>query len=825
MTFQRKLALALGVSAVLSMSAYLWTASVQSKRQAASARAEIAGLIENTTTDTAGTTLRLVQSQAQSLQQISDTQLGVADDVVRRAGAVTFSSEKVGWKAVNQFTKQAHPVSVPKLLIGGQWLGQNKDPKRITPIVDAQKAIAGGTMTIFQRMDAEGDMLRVATNVLKDNGDRAIGTFIPRTNPDGKPNPVVSTVLSGKTYRGVAWVVNAYYVTDYEPIKDASGKVVGIIYTGEKEESGPGLRRAICNVPIGATGRVFVVATKGDKKGKCLISKDDRDGQDLTGAKDLDGVAYGKAILDAVANLKDGDSTVIRYTLGTKEKPEPCAARVTYFAPWGWAIVCEARTNDFNPVYARLAKSGQTTFAAFFVTGLVLLVLTVAFGWVWSGKIMRPLKSMVCSAQALASGDLETRVDHVSDDEVGQLASAFREMLGSFAEVAEVATRLSQGDLTVDPKPKSSRDRFGMAFANMTESLRGLVSDLVHGSRIIVETSGSLATVAEESRQSSGEVSHAIDSTVDSASVAVEQSAAVTVGSRKQREAAAVAESGIEHAFDAARQVEAAGDSMATEVKAAGEKAVLGGTTVEKTLAAIQRTQAQVELTAEKVIALDGIGKQIAEMASSIAGIAAQTNLLALNAAIEAARAGEHGRGFAVVAEEVRKLAEQATIASGGIAELTATIGNHVTEAIESMDRTRSDVAESFEQSGGVGRAFTDIIAGSKELEAKSASLLGYARDMSRSVEQVRENIGDFVLVIASNEAAAENATRSVELVATTAEQVRSHLEMQAQRLGQLSDASDELRTWAGQLEANVGRFRLAIDSRAEARPNLTRAA
>jgi len=210
-----------------------------------------------------GSLLRLCQVQQVSLETTLGKNLAAAENLLQKAGQVRLATNTATWQAVNQSSKQSSTVTLPALQLGAVIIEHNKSFQKATPLVDEVTQLFGGACTIFQRMNDEGDMIRVATSVKQENGERAIGTFIPARNPDGSPNTVIGTVLKGATFQGRAFVVNAWYVTAYKPIKEPSGRIIGMLFVGVKEQDNDSLINAITDIKVGIQGYPFVMDSKG----------------------------------------------------------------------------------------------------------------------------------------------------------------------------------------------------------------------------------------------------------------------------------------------------------------------------------------------------------------------------------------------------------------------------------------------------------------------------------------------------------------------------------------------------------------------------------
>jgi len=200
----------------------------------------------------------MCESAASMLARAAETDLNVARGTLLRAGGMHLKKDQtVSWRAINQFTKESTQVALPKVFVGSMWTGQVLDIHQNVPVVDEVGRLTDGTCTIFERMNDRGDMLRVATNVQGDNGNRAVGTFIPAVNPDGQRNPVLASVLDGRKFVGRAFVVNQWYSSAYEPIKDERGIIIGMLYTGVPEKTAVDpIRKVVLNTQVGKSGYI-----------------------------------------------------------------------------------------------------------------------------------------------------------------------------------------------------------------------------------------------------------------------------------------------------------------------------------------------------------------------------------------------------------------------------------------------------------------------------------------------------------------------------------------------------------------------------------------
>src|SRR5258708_9216952 len=172
------------------------------------------------------TTASLMQDRTHASMALLKDQISV------RGGAEKGAAVSVGGKAVSD------------ILIGGKGEAGNFD------IVDDVTRLNKGTATIFSK-DGE-HFVRIATNVMKDDGTRAVGTELNNTTQ-------AYAALSSRTaFYGVVDILGSPYFTGYEPLLARNGEFIGITYVGYKAEL-PVLSQALEQSHLLNSGFVAVV--------------------------------------------------------------------------------------------------------------------------------------------------------------------------------------------------------------------------------------------------------------------------------------------------------------------------------------------------------------------------------------------------------------------------------------------------------------------------------------------------------------------------------------------------------------------------------------
>ena len=390
--------------------------------------------------------------------------MNVAERLVADKGNLKIASEEDGagmvvWNTVNHSNGSAMRIELPQMMLGDQWLGQNSDPNIYSPVVDDVSELVGAVCTIFQRMNTNGDMMRISTNLAKD-GERQLGTYLPRTGGDGKANPVLAAVLAGREYRGRAKVLGKASICTYRPLKNDSGEVIGLVATAMPLENATALRQSILDTKIGQTGYVFVL----DSKGNYVISKDGkRDGENLWAAKDANGNHMIQDICSIASGLNHGEIGDIIYpwsNAGDSESRDK-VVRLVYFKPWDWIIGVGSYQDEFEMAKANVAEIGhQNQITLAIVSGLALLASILIWFFVSHG-IGKSISGVVGQLSS-ASNQVTAASDQVAQSSIqlsegsSEQASALEEISASLVEMSSMTNQNAENAVQTDTMAKDS---------------------------------------------------------------------------------------------------------------------------------------------------------------------------------------------------------------------------------------------------------------------------------------------------------------------------------------------------------------------------------
>ncbi|KAF5091730.1 Cache 3/Cache 2 fusion domain protein [anaerobic digester metagenome] len=669
-------------------------------------------------------------------------------------------------------------------------------------IVDEVQSLLGGAATVFQKKGNQA--IRISTNVIGDDGKRAIGTPVSDAVYD-------AVINKGQTYYGTANVVGKNYITAYEPIKDNSGNIIGILFVGVEEATTIGLLQdQIRNKKIGEHGYMYIL----DSKGKLLLHPS-LEGQDMTS--------------------HDFVKTILAEKKGYLEYPWQGTHKIAaydYFEPFDWIIVASSDLSDFTGPLDTI----RNTIILVVVLGIIAgTLVSLAFG----RSISRRMDELVKVAHQIQHGNLSVSIaESQSKDEISILGKAFAEVVSTFQlfrdEVRTLSSAASSGNLNVRGDVSKFQGDYAVIIDGVNETVDAIAVPLQEAMNLC----GKYATGDFQARMNPNlhlegefiefkdalntigvDLSHALTAVRDHMTILSGQVNEITNKVNEVTRETDVAHKSIEDVSEGVGQV-------ARIASAVNDLADKSGMNTQQILAAMQDLATTVSSVAgkmEQVSVLTNTAAELSENGKKAAGeaetgmkdimqasstinemnqeisqqmgeigrivdiissIAEETNLLALNAAIEAARAGEAGLGFAVVASEVKELANESQKSAEHIAgiisglqkksgAMAAAVGKSLTE-IESGNVAVNETLD----------IFNEIVTSISVINANMSEVAAASEQQAASVEEVTATVNEFSDMVTQTAkesvglaAASEESSAAVDQITHMVSQVNSSME------------------------------------------------
>ncbi len=348
----------------------------------------------------------------------------------------------------------------------------------------------GGNATIFA---ASGDdFVRVSTSVKKENGERAVGTQLDRTTP------AYAALREGKVYVGLATLFGKQFITQYEPVRDAAGKVVGALYVGiDITTDLASLKERIRAAKVGETGYFYVLSAAPGKTYGDLIVHPTQEGKNILDRRSADGHAFVQEMLEK----KSGETAYQWQNPGETTVREKFVL-YTPFKDWNWVIAGGTYRDEITAEATAL----RNRYIAY---GLVALAAFAAVLYAFVRKaVTGPLAEVRDAAVRIAEGDLTVTIASRGSDEIGRLTDAMNgisrnlsSVVGNVRDGAEQIANASQ-EISMGNLDLCSRTEEQAASLATTASSMGELTETVRQNADHARQANQLAmnasTVAEK---------------------------------------------------------------------------------------------------------------------------------------------------------------------------------------------------------------------------------------------------------------------------------------------------------------------------------------
>jgi len=392
----------------------------------------------------------------------------------------------------------------------------------------------------------------------------------------------------------------------------------------------------------------------------------------------------------------------------------------------GLIYVANIPTSEFT-------GTSKTVMSLMLIIGVIALIVSSIIAVLISKNLTNHINNVVRAMDMMSKGDFTIKVDVKGKDEIGIMANKINETM---------------------------------------DQLRFSISGVKENSSNVDSMSTTLASTSKEMNIAASEVASAIEEIANGAANQTRELLDITKH--------------LDMFNDELNDIHNKISNVNASSKDAEDKAVLGKEYIESLTSSITKVKQSFLVVNTKINGLGSTVSEIGKITDSINEISEQTNLLALNAAIEAARAGEQGKGFAVVADEVRKLAEESSKASGEIMSLINLVSKETEEVIDTsrqMDDLIGDQANVVEKTI---QSFDNIL----ESVQKIAPMVDETYSSVKNAIKGKDIVVNKIEGIAS---VAEEVSASTEEISASAEELLSSTEEVTGVALQLDDSVNDL--------------------------------